>query len=446
MSEQLPTAWASSTLGEMLLAIEAGRSFKAHTRRASSHEWGVIKVSAMTWGEFRPTENKAIPSGTEVDPRWIIRSGDLLLSRANTHEYVGATVLVEDTPGNLVLSDKSMRLVPSGQLDKRWLLYFLSSPQARAQLSHLASGTKHSMRNVSQEKVRSVGLPVPPRDEQRRIVRVIDEQLSRLDGAIRLVNSALIRLPFIRRAVLGEVMPGPLPEGWKLLTVDESGTVDLGRQRSPKYHSGPNMKPYLRVANVHEDRIDLRDVKEMDFPLEQLARHELRPGDILLNEGNGSPELVGSPAMYRGELPGACFTNSLIRFRPFDFVDGEYALLVFLRHLRFGRFQSAAQITTIAHMAAGRFKCVEFPVPPLDEQRAIVLEVRRHLSLLAAFESQLKFALKRSETLRRAILAAGFRGELVSQDPSDEPASDLLARIAAERPTPASRTRKKNGA
>jgi type I restriction enzyme S subunit len=206
------------------------------------------------------------------------------------------------------------------------------------------------------------------------------------------------------------------------------------------------MKPYLRVANVHEDRIDLSDVKEMDFPPEHLARHELRPGDILLNEGQ-SPEFVGRPAMYRGELPGVCFTNSLIRFRPFDFVDGEYALLLFLRHLRFGRFQREAQITTnIAHMAAGRFKRVEFPVPPLDEQREIVLEVRRQLSLLGAFDAALRVALKRSETLSRAILAAAFRGELVPQDPSEEPASEMLARIAAGRPVPTAGARKKNGA
>jgi type I restriction enzyme S subunit len=287
---------------------------------------------------------------------------------------------------------------------------------------------------------------IPPLAEQRMLVAALEEQLSRLDDAVRLIASGINRLPLIRRAVLDQVMPDPLPAGWKLLTVEEAGTVELGRQRSPKYHSGPNMKPYLRVANVHEDRIDLSDVKEMDFPPEQLARHELHPGDILLNEGNGSPELVGSPAMYRGELPGACFTNSLIRFRPFDSVDGEYALLVFLRHLDSGRFQSAAQITTIAHMAAGRFKRVEFPVPPPDEQRAIVLEVRRQLSLLGAFETALRVALKRSEALRRSILAAAFRGELVPQDPADEPASGLLARIAAARPTPARRTRRKNGA
>jgi type I restriction enzyme S subunit len=299
---------------------------------------------------------------------------------------------------------------------------------------------------LTKSAMAEITLPLAPLPEQVRLVVAIDEHYSRLEIAVQQVRSAIRRLPFVRRALLGRAMPEPLPDGWKLLTVEEAGVVELGRQRSPQYHSGPSMKPYLRVANVHEDRIDLSDVKEMDFPPEQLPRYELRPGDILLNEGQ-SPEFVGRPAMYRGELPGACFTNSLIRFRPLDFVDGEYALLVFLRHLRFGRFQREAQITTnIAHMAAGRFKKVEFPVPPLDEQRAIVEDVRRDLSLLAAFEAELQTALRRADTLRSAILAAAFRGELVPQDPSEEPATVLLERINADRPAPAGRSRKKNGA
>lgn len=295
---------------------------------------------------------------------------------------------------------------------------------------------------LTQASMNRIPIPIPPLAEQERIVAAIEEQFSRLDVAVRLIRSGLDRLPVIRQAVLGAVMPKPLPASWKLLTVEEVGTVGLGRQRSPRYHSGPNMKPYLRVANVHEDRIDLTDVKEMDFPPEQVDRYELRPGDILLNEGQ-SPEFVGRPAMYRDEIPGACYTNSLIRFRPFDFVNGEYALLVFLRHLRFGRFHSEAHITTnIAHMAAGRFKRVGFPVPPLDVQDAIVQDVRRRLSILGAFEKELRNALTRSEHLRRTILESAFSGRLVPQHPSDEPASVLLERIRHDHQTAMARPRR----
>ena len=75
-------------------------------------EWGVIKVSAMTWGEFRETENKTVLEGRAVDPRMEIHPGDLLVSRANTVDYVGAVVMVHECRPRLLLSDKSLRLYP----------------------------------------------------------------------------------------------------------------------------------------------------------------------------------------------------------------------------------------------------------------------------------------------------------------------------------------------
>ena len=199
-----------------------------------------------------------------------------------------------------------------------------------------------------------------------------------------------------------------LPAGWEWSTVGEVGSVGLGRQRAPKWHNGPNMRPYLRVANVFEDRIDLTDVKEMDFSPKDFERFKLEPGDILLNEGQ-SPEWVGRPAMYRGELPGACFTNSLIRFRPHDGIDGRFALYVFRHHLHSGRFMREARITTnIAHLSSTRFATVEFPVPPLAEQHRIVEAVEEHLSRLYAAEAAARAARNRLTRFADAALESIF--------------------------------------
>jgi type I restriction enzyme S subunit len=97
-------------------------------------------------------------------------------------------------------------------------------------------------------------------------------------------------------------------------------------------------------------------------------------------------------------------------------------------------------------MAAGRFKTVEFPVPPLDEQRHIVDETERRLSFLDAVASEARNALRRSAALRRAVLETAFTGKLVPQDPSDEPASALVERIVAERAAHPSPRRRKVGA
>ena len=181
-----------------------------------------------------------------------------------------------------------------------------------------------------------------------------------------------------------------LPQGWCWGKIQDLGEVRLGRQRSPQHHSGPNMRPYLRVANVYEDRLDLSDVKEMNFTPEEYKTYKLEQGDILLNEGQ-SLELVGRPAMYRGEVPGCCFQNTLVRFRCSDAVLPDYALSVFRAYLHAKRFQAIARWTVnIAHLGGDRFSEMLFPLPPLAEQKEIVSEVERVLTIIGANRNSLK--------------------------------------------------------
>ena len=195
------------------------------------------------------------------------------------------------------------------------------------------------------------------------------------------------------------------------------------------------MKPYLRVANVFEDRIDASDLKLMHFEPDTFERFKLIPGDVLLNEGQ-SPELLGRPALYRGDPPDVAFTNSLLRFQAGQSVAPAWALVVFRHYMRSGRFTREARITTnIAHLSATRLKPIEFPVPPVEVQRRLVAEVERQLSFIDACSQALDAGTARCKALRRAILKAAFEGRLVPQDAGDEPASMLLERIRAERTT-----------
>jgi len=231
-----------------------------------------------------------------------------------------------------------------------------------------------------------------------------------------------------------------LAKGWCWASVEQVGFVQLGRQRAPQHHQGLFMRPYLRVANVYEDRIDLSSVLQMNFTPKEFETYELRNGDVLLNEGQ-SIELVGRPAIYRGELPGACFQNTLIRFRPFRGVLPEYALTYFRACLRNHRFRKLARWTTnIAHLGADRFACAEFPLPPIAEQEAIVEAVEDQLSVVDHIEADIEAMLKSALGLRHAMLHQAFTGKLVPQNPNDEPASELLKHMAAERETRARET------
>lgn len=186
----------------------------------------------------------------------------------------------------------------------------------------------------------------------------------------------------------GLSIPFGLPQGWEWRRVDQVGELKLGRQRSPKKHTGPNMRPYLRVANVFEGRIDTSDILEMNFDPAEAERFRLEPNDLLLNEGQ-SYELVGRPAIYRGEVPDACFQNTLIRLRPGKSILSEFALIVFRSYMRTGRFRKEAQQTTnIAHLSLGRLAAIEFPLPPLAEQKRIVAKVDQLMGLCDELEAR----------------------------------------------------------
>lgn len=207
---ELPEGWCWATLGQLLHGIEGGKSFKCQTRPANHDEWGVIKVSAMTWGTFLEAEQKAIPPDSQFDLSDEIKPNDLLLSRSNTSQLVGATVLVGDCRPRLLLSDKSLRLKVSTTLNRQWLHKALSSSVARHQLSAMATGTSDSMRNVSQEKIESVLLPLPPVSEQEAIVTEIEERVSVLAASQNQVDHDLLRAARLRQSILKQAFEGKL--------------------------------------------------------------------------------------------------------------------------------------------------------------------------------------------------------------------------------------------
>lgn len=202
-------AESTAPLGDLIQDISAGKSFGASSAPARDDEWGIIKVSAMTWGEFKAEENKAVPPH-RVDPRFEIREGDLLVSRANTSEYVGASVLVGPVRPKLLLSDKSLRVKPRDGIRAEWLWRALQAPSARRQISALATGTKDSMRNISQVSLRRVLVPVADGCEQGRALdayAATEEASRRLRCEVEATDARLNRL---RRSLLTAAFSGRL--------------------------------------------------------------------------------------------------------------------------------------------------------------------------------------------------------------------------------------------
>lgn len=202
-------SWATRELDSLLGGIKAGKNLRCEERPPNDNERGVVKVSAVTWGTFDVKEAKTLPPHFDPAPDTLIQPRDFLFSRANTIELVGACVVVGETPGNLYLSDKVLRLSMPDEA-KPWLLWFLRSPQGRRQLEGASTGNQLSMRNISQAALRKVQIPWPTVQEREAILQSIRTATSWLEGVLAEHSAAAKLLDHLDQATLAKAFRGEL--------------------------------------------------------------------------------------------------------------------------------------------------------------------------------------------------------------------------------------------
>lgn len=227
-----------SDLGIHLLGIESGKNMRCEERPPRDGELGVVKVSAVTWGHFDSQQSKTLPSDYNPPEKARIRAGDLLISRANTLELVGAVVLVDSEPRGLFLSDKILRLVVEDDA-KKWILWFLRSSFGRRQIENLATGNQLSMRNISQDALRRIQLPFPSAEIRRQLIEKVESAFARADRLEAEAARARLLLDRLEAAILTRAFKGELvPQDLN----DEPANVLLERikaSRSPKVQFQP---------------------------------------------------------------------------------------------------------------------------------------------------------------------------------------------------------------
>jgi type I restriction enzyme, S subunit len=180
----IPDEWCWTSLDTFLHNIEAGKSFKCDERPPNDDETGIVKVSAVTWGEFDSNESKTIIDESKINPNYRIEEGDFLFSRANTIELVGACVIVKHVDKDLLLSDKILRFVMPNEW-KEWIQLCLRTQHGRNEIETLATGNQESMRNIAQGSIRKIRLPIAPKAELCVLLRLVAQKI---DSITRLEN------------------------------------------------------------------------------------------------------------------------------------------------------------------------------------------------------------------------------------------------------------------
>ncbi len=203
-------SWVNSPWGNFIVSIEAGKNWSAEGRPPEDDEFGVVKVSAVTWGEFNELESKTCTINEQWNEKTQIHTGDFLFSRANTLQLVGNCVIVKNISRRLMLSDKILRFSFDKSVAPEYVLYFTHSDLYREQIERLASGNQDGMRNVSQKNMKMVEFPLPLLSEQKELVCIIGSLYNKEQQAKEAAEAVLSQIDTMKKAILARAFRGEL--------------------------------------------------------------------------------------------------------------------------------------------------------------------------------------------------------------------------------------------
>ena len=167
--------WETFKLGECLKRIDNGKSFTCDVQARTGEYPAILKLSAVTYGDYRPEENKALLDENQFVESAEVHSGDLLFTRKNTPELVGMAAYVYNTPNHLMMPDLIFRLVPNERMTAIFLWQLINNREFRPVIQSIAGGSAKSMSNISKERLSNISVICPPIAEQIRLNKVIQQ-------------------------------------------------------------------------------------------------------------------------------------------------------------------------------------------------------------------------------------------------------------------------------
>ncbi|MDF7799220.1 restriction endonuclease subunit S [Pontiellaceae bacterium B1224] len=289
-------------------------------------------------------------------------------------------------------------------LNKRYLARFLKS-----QANHIEeNGSGATVKGITLDFLRKLPIPLPPLEEQRRIVEILDAAQALIDQR----KQQIVLMDQLVQSLFYDMFGDPVsnPMGWDECELQIHADIKSGVTKGRKFGEKKTVyAPYMRVANVQDGHLVLDDITEVEVLPSDIEKYKLIKNDILLTEG-GDPDKLGRGAIWQGEIDSCIHQNHIFRVR----LNGkcllpEYAskLIGSSRGKRYF-FKMAKQTTGIASINMGQLKKCPMLLPPLSLQQ----EFAERVAAIEAQKAAMSAALKEQEDLFAALMQAAFKGEL----------------------------------
>jgi type I restriction enzyme S subunit len=450
----LPPGWCETTLGE-IAETSLGKMLDKG-KRVNGQMVPYLRNVNVRWGWIDLSDVHQMEILAHDLDRYLLRSGDLLVCEGGE---IGRCAVWLGGRGYMAFQKALHRVRLHGGVDVNYVRYLFEFLAVNKTLASYSTGS--TIKHLPQQQLRQMPVPLPPTEEQRRIAATLDNHLSCIERGLVQIDRLIRRIDRFRDSLMAAACTGKLldkssidgvaaklspassidgdlpeiPAHWYWARLGEIAEVVGGVTKDSKKQSDPTLPevPYLRVANVQRGRLDLANIAYIRVPPQKAKQLELRPGDVLLNEG-GDRDKLGRGWIWEDQVPGCIHQNHVFRARV---INGVLHPKLLAWHANsFGKLWcevNGKQSVNLASISLSMIRLMPIPVPPPEEQERLLVKAEQYLTLLDEVEQAARASCARAHKLRNSLLADAFAGRLVEQDPADEPASVLVERIQAER-------------
>ena len=338
-------------------------------------------------------------------------------------------------PYSYVTSNSLIISSPRGLMGADCIYYLFSA----LNVSELISGTAQPQ--VTVQAFDGFPIPLSPLAEQQRIVDRIESLFAKLDEAKEKAQAVVDSFEARKAAILHKAFTGELTakwreehgvrmESWEKHLLSTVSSLQTGLMKGEKYTGKTVELPYLRVANVQDGFLRLDEIKKIDVEENAISRYSLAVGDVLFTEG-GDFDKLGRGTVWEGQIKNCLHQNHIFVVRPNPEVLNPY-FLSYQAGSRYGKayfLSCSKQTTNLASINSTQLKNFPVLIPSMMEQEVIIRLLDSSLEKEQQTKNIAESVLDQIDLMKKSILARAFRGELGTNDPSEESAVELLKQL-----------------